>query len=188
MLRSLGLTIAHAHSKSACSRLQIRMSSTKRHKIVAVDGWVKPPPFSFEHEAVQYQSTTLDELPERMRDATIVITSATRISRVGIENAPNLQLVACNGTGTDHVDKGAIRDRGISLCHVPAQNTDSVSEHAFALYFAIRRHIVDMHNIAMDGKTWVADNALALRLGKPPRTNAEETLVVIGYGALGELE
>ena len=73
-----------------------------------------------------------------------------------------------------------------AVCRVPAQNTDSVSEHAFALYYAIRRRIVEMHNIAMDGKTWANDNLLARRLGNPPRTNAEETLVVIGYGALGK--
>lgn len=63
-----------------------------------------------------------------------------------------------------------------------------MSEHAFALYFAIRRHIVDMHNIAMDGKTWATESLVAARLGKPPRTNAEETLVVIGYGALGQFD
>lgn len=84
----------------------------RRHKIVAVDGWVKPPPFSFEHDFVQYESTTLVELPERIRDATIVITSATRIPRAGIENAKDLQLVSCNGVGTDHVDHEACRERG----------------------------------------------------------------------------
>ena len=165
------------------------MSSTKRHKIVAIDGWVKPlPEFSFEHEAVQYDTTTLDELPERIRDATIVITSATMVSRAGIDTATNLQLVAFNGTGWDAVDKDAVRERGISVSHVPAQNTDSVSEHAFALYYAIRRHIVDMHNIAMDGKTLAGINNLAAKFGKPPRINAEEALVIIGYGALGQLQ
>ena len=161
------------------------MSATQRHKIVAIDAWVKPPTFAFDCDITQYQNTSPAELPERIKDATILITSASRVPRVGIENAPKLQLIACNGTGTDHVDKDAARERGVAVCRVPAQNTDSVSEHAFALYYAIRRHVVEMHHIAMDGRTWSGSNVLHLKLGKPPRTNGEERLVVVGYGALG---
>ena len=45
-----------------------------------------------------------------------------------------------------------------------------------------------MNAIAMDGRTWATNNMLACKLGSPPRTNGDETLVVIGYGALGENE
>ena len=161
------------------------MHPASKHKIVALDSWVQPPKCDFDHDIVQYLNTTAAELPERIKDATIVITSAIAISRKSIESAPNLELVACNGTGTDHIDKDAIREKGISLCRVPAQNTDSVSEHAFALYYAIRRRIVEMHAIAMDGKTWAGNNLLIRNFSQPPRTNSEETLIVIGYGALG---
>jgi len=94
--------------------------------------------------------------------------------------------VAVNGTGTDHIDKVALRERGIWLCHVPAQNTDSVSEHAFALFFAVRRQIVPMHSKVMDGVTWPNATQITKHMGAPPRTCSEETLVVIGYGALGK--
>lgn len=140
----------------------------------------------FDHDAVHFAQTSPEELPGRIEDATILITSSTPISRAGIEGAKDLQLISCMGTGTDHIDKDAARERGVTVCHVPAQNTDSVSEHAFALHYAIRRHIIEMHAIVMDGSTWALNNMLARRLGRPPRTNSEETLVVIGYGALGE--
>ena len=71
---------------------------------------------------------------------------------------------------------------------VPAQNVDSVSEHAIALYYGIRRHILEMHAMTMDGQFWAAHHPIAHRMTKiPPRVNAEETLVIIGYGALGML-
>lgn len=160
----------------------------KHHHVVVVDSWVDPPELAFEHERTQYSNTNPDELPERIKDATIVITSSTRITRAGLKNAPKLQLVSCNGTGTDHVDKDAIRDHGLSLCRVPAQNTDSVSEHAFAYYFALRRRIIEMHEMAMEGKIWAANLGRHVpdAFGSPgPRVNAEETLVVIGHGAIG---
>ena len=157
-----------------------------RHKVVALDNWVTPPQFSFDHDVTHYANTRLEELPERMKDATIVIVSGTRLDRAGIESAPKLQLISCNGVGLDHIDKDPIRERGLTLCNVPAQNTDSVSEHAFALYYAARRHIVEMHAVAMDGETWASNSIIAANLGKPaPRINGEETLVVVGYGALG---
>lgn len=158
----------------------------RRHNIIALDNWVKPPQLSFDHDSAHYSGTSVAELPERMKDATVIIVSGTKVTREGIEKAPHLQLIACNGTGTDHVDKEAAREHGVAVCRVPAQNADSVSEHAFALYYSIRRRIVEMHNITMDGVTWPANAQLARKLGRPPRTNSEETLVVVGYGALGE--
>lgn len=165
------------------------MAIPRKHNIVAVDSWVRLADLSFDHNFTQYPNTTPTELPDRIKDATIVICSGTRINRVAIENAPNLQLVACNGTGTDHIDKDALRERGVSLCRVPAQNTDSVSEHAFALYHALRRKVMEMHRLTLDGTSWAEGlGTLPVKVyGRPgPRVNAEETLVVIGHGAIGE--
>lgn len=69
-------------------------SMAKRHRIVALDNWVKPPELSFEHDRAHYPSTTLDQLPERMKDATIIIVSGTKVTRIGIESASRLQLIA----------------------------------------------------------------------------------------------
>lgn len=68
-----------------------------KHTIVALDSWVSPPPLNFDNEFIGYPSTSSAELPEHMKDATIVITSAIRVTREGIENAPHLKLIACNG-------------------------------------------------------------------------------------------
>jgi glycerate dehydrogenase len=163
-----------------------RMSTPQRHHIVSLDNWVPTPEFSFPHTLNQYPQTSAAELPERMKDASIVLISNTPITRQAIESSPRLQLIACNSTGTDHVDKDAAMEHGVTVCRVPAQNTDSVSEHAFALYFAVRRKIIHMHDVTMDGDLWKSDLKPAARMGTPPRTNREEVLVVIGYGAIGE--
>ena len=165
-----------------------RAALTMKHKIVRLDALIPSPSlFGINHEWIgEYSKTSPDELVDRIKDATIVINSTTRVPRAAIEAAPNLKLWAATGVGTDNLDKDALRDRGIMLCNVPAQNTDSVSEHAFALYYAIRRRILRMHDIAMDGTSWPSNNMIQLQMGGPPRTNAEETLVIIGYGALGE--
>ena len=81
MLSLSRLTIPRKALQTGSKRLAFGMSSRSKHNIVALDGWVKPPAFSFDYEITQYPNTSADELPERMKDATIVITSATPVSR-----------------------------------------------------------------------------------------------------------
>jgi phosphoglycerate dehydrogenase-like enzyme len=57
---------------------------------------------------------------------------------------------------------------------------DSVSEHAFALASALKRQILPMHQMTVEGKKWAEIRAPHLAFGQPPRTNAEETLVSAG--------
>ncbi|KAJ3496174.1 hypothetical protein NLG97_g2851 [Lecanicillium saksenae] len=164
-------------------------SSAIKHNIVVLDECFPVyPRFDFDYSIKYYTSTRPDQLPSRVKDATIIVTSDTRITREGILSARKLQLVATNSTGTDSIDTTTLRELGIVLCNVPAQSTESVAEHALALYYGLRRNILEMHRLTMEGKAWNIVGKSQLRLQHTrtlPRTNAEETLVVIGYGALG---
>lgn len=57
--------------------------------------------------------------------------------------------------------------------------TDAVSEHAFAMTSALKRQVLPMHQMTVEGKKWTEVRAAHLVFGRPPRTNGEETLV--GY-------
>nr|OQO27809.1 hypothetical protein B0A51_04622 [Rachicladosporium sp. CCFEE 5018] len=161
--------------------------ASKQH-IVSLDAWVEPPEFDFDHTLTVIRDGTATSRPEQLRDATILMFSGTPVTRQILDNAPNARLLAANGTGVDHVDVNAVRERGLTLCKVPAQNTDSVSEHAFALYYALRRQVLHMHQLVMEGKEWPMRKTVHAEFRHVPRTNAEELLYVqcvIGYGALG---
>lgn len=84
------------------------------------------------------------------------------------------------------MDKEAAREHGVTICNVPSQNTDSVSQHGFALYFAVRRKVVELHQLMMEG-VW-PQGSLHKRFERLPRVNEEEVLVIVGYGALGRNE
>lgn len=127
-----------------------------KHKIVALDSFVKPPPMDFEHDVAVFERTLPNQLPERMANATIVMTAASKVTSEGIESAPNLQLIICTGVGSDHIDKHAARKHGVTVCNVPAQNTESVSEHAFVLYYGLRRKLVEMHQLTLNGEILVS--------------------------------
>jgi glycerate dehydrogenase len=186
--RTVGRTLTFAQNTSfAPSRS--RHFAVSKHNIVVLDQCFTPyPPFNFKYTIEYHSSTKPDQLPSRIKDSTIIIASDTRVTREGLLAAKNLQLVVTNGTGTDRIDKATLRELGIALCNVPAQSTESVAEHALALYYGLRRKLLEMHQVTMEGKAWAMTGDVQSRLyylRRTPRTNAEETMVVIGYGALG---
>lgn len=87
----------------------------KEH-IVAVDGFWKAPPVNFDHETTIYEWTSPDQLPERIKDATILTVAAAKITRAGIEAASKLKLICCTGVFT-HSQKG------IPCCQIVADES-----------------------------------------------------------------
>lgn len=96
------------------------------HHIVALDSWVKVPEFDFPHSLNVITDGSAVTRPEQLKDATIAINSQVPVNTSLLDHMPNLRLLAATGTGIDHIDKEAVRARGIVLCKVPAQNTGKV--------------------------------------------------------------
>ncbi|KAL1306225.1 hypothetical protein AAFC00_004316 [Neodothiora populina] len=158
------------------------------HHIVVLDGTSATiPPPSFPHTITRYRSTSASEIASRLQDATIVIGTGTRLSYDTLKTCgPKLQLCASLGVGVDNFDLEAIRERGLTLVHVPAQNTQTVVEHAFALLGAVKRNLMGLHGFVVGGGKWVDAIAAVAQFARPPKTNSQEILGVIGYGALGQ--
>lgn len=156
------------------------------HKIVQLDGHLEIGPLDFPNEHVVYRSTKPSEVTDRIKDATMIIATATKLSYELLMNSgPNLQLIASLGIGVDNINPEAVVERGLTLVNVPAQNTETVTEHAFALYGAVKRNIVPLHAFTIGGEAWPKSGMSAMEYKTMPRTHKEETLGIVGYGALG---
>jgi glycerate dehydrogenase len=94
-----------------------------KHHIIALDSWVTVPAFDFPHSLAVITDGTALSNPDQLKDATIAINSQVPVNAALLEHMPKLQLFAATGTGVDHIDKKALRERGVTLCKVPAQNT-----------------------------------------------------------------
>jgi lactate dehydrogenase-like 2-hydroxyacid dehydrogenase len=177
------------------------MSPTTHH-IVAIEAVHSPiPEFNLPqpHTRAIHRWTDPTDLPSRLKDATIVITTTIRLTAETLSPAitPNLRLIVIMATGTDCVDIAAATARNIPVCNCPGSNIDSVSEHAIGLYFATRRKFVELHNAtvavpedpALDTE-WKTNGSLLSRVrapdGKAPLLCGDETVCVVGYGALGK--
>jgi lactate dehydrogenase-like 2-hydroxyacid dehydrogenase len=147
-----------------------------------------PPPLTCTTTA--YPETSPSEVYSRIHDATIIVTSVTRLDAAALsaEVTPYLKLIAVVAVGTDSIDLDACRKRGIVVSNTPDANVESVSEHAIGLYFAARRRTLAMHNLTRAGE-WAKRGTLMYEMldrdRQPPLTCGEEVVGIIGYGAIG---
>ncbi|KAI2619310.1 hypothetical protein GGR54DRAFT_647992 [Hypoxylon sp. NC1633] len=157
------------------------------HKIVCLDAVLCPvPKFDFPHEYIEYANTIGEELIiSRIADATIVITTRAWVSARTVAQSPRLELVALMAVGYDIVDVAACRARRVTVCNSPAASAESVAEHAFALYFAVKRRVIELHRMVLEGEEWPRMKNGFHRFPHMPRVARNEMLGIVGYGALG---
>ena len=117
------------------------------------------------------------ELIRRIRDADVVlnIRGYTRFTANVVAACERLRLISIWGTGTDNIDFGAVRARGITVTNTPGVNAHAVAEHTIALMLAVARRIPSMDAGVRAGE-WPRGQLVQLE-GK--------TLGIIGLGAIG---
>jgi lactate dehydrogenase-like 2-hydroxyacid dehydrogenase len=157
--------------------------------IVRLDGIVGPSPIfdGIAHQYTEYLTTPPNDpiISERLQNADVVVTTKVPITAATIAACPKLKLVAVLAIGYDHVALDACKERGVSVCNVPAASNEAVAEHAIAMFFALRRNLILLHELVVKGDEWVDKGSLSGSFATLPGTCSSEIMVVIGGGVLG---
>ena len=93
-------------------------------------------------ELTAYEKTAEDQLPERIREADVVITNKMKLNRCTLKDAAQLKLICVTATGYDNIDLPYCKERGIAVCNVPGYSTDSVAQLTLAMVLALSTHLV----------------------------------------------
>src|SRR5687767_2290461 len=115
-------------------------------QIVITDGYtLNPGDLSWDDfrniaEVKYYDRIAADEVTERCREATVIVTNKTPVSAETIQLASNLKLIAVTATGYNIIDIVAAKQKGIIVCNVPEYGTDSVAQHTIALVLELTNH------------------------------------------------
>jgi glycerate dehydrogenase len=131
-----------------------------------------------------YDRTAADTVVERAKEAEILLTNKTPISRDAIAALPGLRYIGVLATGYNVVDAEAARQRGIPVTNVPTYGTSSVSQMVFAhlLNLALR---VGHHASTVSEGRW--SRAEDFCYWDYPLLELEGlTMGVIGYGRIGQ--
>ena len=102
-------------------------------------------------ELVVYDSTTSEELNERVKDTEVLILNKVKITNETLANANLLKLICITATGFDNVDVSAASARGIGVCNVPGYSTDSVALITLATTLSLLTHLPTYNRYVTSG-------------------------------------
>ena len=128
-------------------------------------------------EVVKYGFSTLEEIPERVKDADVLI-----VNKIAI-NAKNLKLVCVTATGTNNLDKEYLKKRGIAWRNVAGYSTESVTQHTFALLFYLLEKMRYYDDYVKDEK-YINDTVFTHFAEHFNEVNGK-TWGIIGLGTIG---
>lgn len=164
-------------------------------KIVVLDGYtLNPGDISWEGleklgELTVYERTSYDRsgeelIVERGKDADVLFTNKTPLSREAFGKMHNLKYIGVLATGYNIVDIEAAKDMGIVVTNIPTYGTDSVGQMAIALLLEMCHH-VGAHSESVKRGEW-ANNADWCYWKYPLIELAGKTMGIIGYGRIGQ--
>lgn len=116
-------------------------------KIVVLDGYAANPgdlcwdELKTLGECDIYDRTAPQEVLARAKDAEVLLTNKTVLSREHIEALPALKYIGVLATGYNIVDVDAARQRGVVVTNIPAYSTDSVAQMVFAHLLNIAQQV-----------------------------------------------
>lgn len=117
---------------------------------------------------------------DRLFEADALITRNMPVSKHLIEQCLHLKVVAIHGTGYDHVDVSYLKEKGITVFHVPYQNALSVAELTVGLILDLSRKITYCDHLM---------HKQCLPLGTKEFMGHElshKTLGLIGFGSIAQ--
>ena len=138
---------------------------------------------SFDHEWIEFGETTLDQVLDRLDQATIAICNKLQLRGDVLAQLPSLQLIAVAATGVDNVDLAYCRTHNIAVCNTRGYAVNSLPEHALMLMLALRRNLIAYRADIQAGR-WHEARQFCL-LDHPIGDLKGTTLGIIGFGTLG---
>ena len=102
-------------------------------------------------EVVRYPYSATEEVPDRVKDAEIIIVNKVLINEQTVGQAKNLKMVCALATGTNNLDKEYLESRGIIWHNVAGYSTEAVAQHTFAMLFYLLEKLRYYDDYVKDG-------------------------------------
>ena len=136
------------------------------------------------HEWVEYPESFADQVAERVRDATVIISNKLSLGEPQLAEARNVKLIAIAATGSDCVDLEYCRRRGITVSNVRGYAANAVPEHVLMLVLALRRNLF-AYRLDVEAGKWQQSKQFCL-LTHPLHDIRGSTIGIVGHGAIGK--
>ncbi|RLA71776.1 MAG: D-2-hydroxyacid dehydrogenase [Epsilonproteobacteria bacterium] len=135
-------------------------------------------------EVKVFQTTTLEQVEERITNADVIVTNKVVITDAHMAQTPNLKLICVAATGMNNVDLEAAKSRSVEVKNVAGYSTDSVIQHTFSMLFYLMGHSRYYDEYVKDGS--YAKSPIFTDVSKPFFEIKGKKWGIIGLGSIGQ--
>ena len=130
-----------------------------------------------------YDITKDEDIPERIKDADVILCNKSSMSEKNLSGAKNLKYIGLFATGYNNVDLEYTRKHGITVCNAGSYSTEAVAQHVFA-FILHYYNTISRYDEFVKNKGWINTNKFS------PFMEMKElfgkTIGIIGYGSIGQ--
>lgn len=159
-------------------------------KIVMLDAYTtNPGDLSWDFmsdfgEVTVYDRTPSDKILERAKDADIIVTNKTPITKETIDKLPNLKFIALMSTGYNIVDYMYLKEKGIPVSNIPSYSTEAVAQLVMSFILELAMN-VGLHSQSVKSGDWAISKDFCY--WKTPLTELSgKTMGIFGFGRIGK--
>ena len=134
-------------------------------------------------EVVKYDFSAPEEVPERVKDADVLILNKVQVNEQTIGTAGNLKLVCVTATGTNNLDKEYLERRGIAWRNVAGYSTETVAQHTFAMLFYLLEKLRYYDDYVKEGR--YVNDRIFTHFEERFKEVHGKTWGIIGLGTIG---
>ena len=134
-------------------------------------------------DVTEYFLSGVELLPERIKNADIILCNKTPMNESTLKNAKNLKYIGLFATGYNNVDLEYTRNRGITVCNAADYSTDAVAQHTFALMLE-HYSKVSQYNTFVQNGLWIKSDVFSPFVYQM-RELSGKTIGIVGFGNIG---
>lgn len=132
----------------------------------------------------KYDRSKLDDIPEEVREAEILIVNKFEINERSLSLMPKVKYICVAATGFNNIDIDAVRNRNILVSNVKDYSTESVAQHVMASILAFYNR-VEYYNQRVKEGEWSKKEDFCF-YEKTIYPLSSQTIGIIGYGSIGK--
>ena len=134
-------------------------------------------------ELVYYDKTSAEEVVDRVKGASIILTNKVVLNRDNLKDASKLELICEMATGFNNIDTEYAKERGVAVTNVAGYSTPTVAQHTFATLLHLYDKISYYDNFVKSGA--YSSSGLFTSLDKPYNDLQGKKWGIVGLGAIG---
>ncbi len=130
-----------------------------------------------------YQTTSLTQIQERVKNADVIVTNKVVITDETMQKCTALKLICVAATGMNNVDLESAKKRDIEVKNVAGYSTQSVIQHTFSMLFYLLGHSKYYDDVVKDGT--YSKSPIFTDVSRPFFEIKGKKWGVIGLGSIG---